>query len=401
MSAYFPARPLEISPFLSVREHQEEIFVRDVLSGLAISFNLAGQSVFNGILKHCSSYTLSEFLFRTLTGSDCRYNCSLQSGLANTHFANIRVAPAALFHEYICNTAQWRKLGNERFAKKITSSTFFNRRDEGSSLLCPREPLLLYHSWKPGVLGVGHSLASSLFEARDSADTETQFCMAILGEAGWLAPDEVDIDSLVERVSRVFIAIQNEFELRELLKIVNRRKPRVILEIGTARGGLLFCLSQVAAPGALIISIDLPGSSYGGGQTASERSLFKTFARTGQKIEFIVANSQRTETKEALAALLQGQKIDLLVIDGDHSYSGVRSDFLSYRPFMAKGGLIAIHDILLLPDEWGPGNEVGIYWRVVRSTFSTSEIIDSHGVCARNPVSRPRNWGFGLVEVDW
>lgn len=36
--------------------------------------------------------------------------------------------------------------------------------------------------------------------------------------------------------------------------------------------------------------------------------------------------------------------IDLLYIDGNHTYAGVRNDFHSYAPFVKHGGLIAFHD---------------------------------------------------------
>jgi predicted O-methyltransferase YrrM len=41
--------------------------------------------------------------------------------------------------------------------------------------------------------------------------------------------------------------------------------------------------------------------------------------------------------------------IRLLFIDGDHSYDITRNDFLSWSPFVVKGGLIAFHDIDIWP----------------------------------------------------
>jgi len=54
-------------------------------------------------------------------------------------------------------------------------------------------------------------------------------------------------------------------EISDLLKILARRKPKSILEIGTAGGGTLFLFSRVSSPDAIIISIDLPGGQFGGG----------------------------------------------------------------------------------------------------------------------------------------
>jgi predicted O-methyltransferase YrrM len=38
--------------------------------------------------------------------------------------------------------------------------------------------------------------------------------------------------------------------------------------------------------------------------------------------------------------------LDVLFIDGDHTYDGVKADYQMYRPLVRKGGLIAFHDIV-------------------------------------------------------
>jgi hypothetical protein len=42
--------------------------------------------------------------------------------------------------------------------------------------------------------------------------------------------------------------------------------------------------------------------------------------------------------------VLQDIKIDLLFIDGDHSYEGVKKDFELYSTIMSENGIITIHD---------------------------------------------------------
>jgi len=39
------------------------------------------------------------------------------------------------------------------------------------------------------------------------------------------------------------------------------------------------------------------------------------------------------------------KEIDLLLIDGDHSYGGAKADYDKYVPFVRKGGIILMHDI--------------------------------------------------------
>jgi predicted O-methyltransferase YrrM len=175
-------------------------------------------------------------------------------------------------------------------------------------------------------------------------------------------------------------------------------RPKVVVEIGTARGGTFYTLCQVADPEALLISIDLPGAPNCGGQTEMERRVFRTFAGPRQQVAFIPENSQFHTTREKLRDALGGKPIDLLFIDGDHSYGGVRSDFEMYGDMVSPTGIIALHDICMVPENWGPGAEVGLFWREIKRRHRTREIIDRGGVVtkARKPSERYA-WGIGIV----
>ncbi len=118
-----------------------------------------------------------------------------------------------------------------------------------------------------------------------------------------------------------------------------------MLEIGTAKGGTLFLLSRVADPSATITSCDLPGGLYGGGYPQWKSVIFHRIMPPPQSLH-LRGNSHRAETRERISATLGGQKVDFMFIDGDHSYAGVKHDFLTYRNFVRPGGMIALHDIL-------------------------------------------------------
>lgn len=61
-------------------------------------------------------------------------------------------------------------------------------------------------------------------------------------------------------------------------------------------------------------------------------------------INLIKGNSFLSETIDKLKVNLNGKLIDLLFIDGDHSYDGVRNDFINYEKFVKKNGFIVIDD---------------------------------------------------------
>jgi hypothetical protein len=173
----------------------------------------------------------------------------------------------------------------------------------------------------------------------------------------------------------------------------------VVVEIGTARGGMLFCFCQLAARDGTLVSIDLPGAPNCGGQTATEREVFATFGPPGQAIHFIPADSHLESTRARLRELLAGRAVDLLFIDGDHSYAGCMADFAMYREFVAPDGLIAFHDICMFPDQW-EGGEVGVAWQELKARYGGEEIVDPTGVSTRELAPGQHwRWGIGLIEA--
>jgi predicted O-methyltransferase YrrM len=65
--------------------------------------------------------------------------------------------------------------------------------------------------------------------------------------------------------------------------------------------------------------------------------------------------------------------LDFLFLDADHSYAGVKFDYLHYGPLVRRGGLIALHDILDRPT-----SQVARLWReIVQSGARTRELVES------------------------
>ena len=72
----------------------------------------------------------------------------------------------------------------------------------------------------------------------------------------------------------------------------------------------------------------------------------KLFNSNGDQKFFISGSSHDNRTYNRLTKLLNNSKIDLLFIDGDHSYVGVKKDFEIYKSFVSDNGIIAFHDIV-------------------------------------------------------
>jgi predicted O-methyltransferase YrrM len=199
---------------------------------------------------------------------------------------------------------------------------------------------------------------------------------------------EVDETNLVTK-AMMLGAIQKPTELQFFLEFMKDRKMTTIVEIGTARGGVFYALCKIGGDKAKVISIDMPGGEFGGGYVETDIETFKTFGKDGQQLSFIRKDSHKKGTLDELKKILGEDGIDLLFIDGDHSYKGVRLDYEMYSPLMSRGGIIAFHDVCFHP--YFPTCEVNKLWDEIKKNYKYFEFIDP----------KDKTWGgIGVLEIE-
>ena len=185
-----------------------------------------------------------------------------------------------------------------------------------------------------------------------------------------------------------FQAFQVQEELARLLEMVDAAKPRCVLEIGTANGGTLFFWTRVATPDATLISIDLPAGDFGEGYAQWRIPIYRRFPLPGQTLHLIRGDSHAPETRDRAQVLLDGDKVDFLFIDGDHTYDGVRADFELFAPLVRPGGLIALHDVVVHRDTTC---QVHRLWEQLQQAHRTTDLTSDPD----------QGWaGIGVVHVD-
>jgi predicted O-methyltransferase YrrM len=149
-----------------------------------------------------------------------------------------------------------------------------------------------------------------------------------------------------------------------------------ILEIGSWDGSCLALLAKSCAPGARIRSIDLGL----GGPTVVEalRRTVEKLREDGYDAEVFLGNSHAQKTRTWAS---QSAPYDLIFIDGDHNYAGVKADWEEYRSF-AKA--VGFHDVCC------PGPEIGVIrlWHEIQETYDTEEC------CLRG-----NHMGIGFVNL--
>jgi hypothetical protein len=185
--------------------------------------------------------------------------------------------------------------------------------------------------------------------------------------------------------------LQVRSELQRVLEEIERHKPRFVMEIGTALGGTFFLLARAAAKDAFLVSLDLPGGLWGGGYPNWKTWVYRRFVLPGQSASFVRNNSHDPASLERAKALLCGSQLDLLFIDGDHSYEGVKADFNLYSSLVRPDGLIVFHDIA--KHSATSGCDVDKFWAEIHDRFPSQEIIEDRaqgwagiGVLRNSPV---------------
>lgn len=190
--------------------------------------------------------------------------------------------------------------------------------------------------------------------------------------------------------SHFFRPLQKRSEILRLIEVVRSLRPSSICEIGAAGGGTTFMLAQAAASNATLISLDLAF-------TESRRAAVSRFASEEQKITCLRLDSHSPDSVRAVADCLSGRSLDVLYLDGDHSYEGIKADFQMYSPLVRPGGLIVFHDIV--PDYKSRyGIETNSYvggvprfWEEVKASHAKAEEI----------VEDYAQDGFGIGVLYW
>ena len=155
-------------------------------------------------------------------------------------------------------------------------------------------------------------------------------------------------------------AQQKPYEFYELLKTLDEMSShKIAVEIGSYDGGCLHAYIELFEK---VISIDL-----------ENRSNLK-------KVNYIIGDSKKglSLLKETIGG--KNTKIDFLMIDGDHTYNGVKADFELYSKLVRKGGIIAFHDIIDSPLHRELFCRVDLFWNEIKKDdrFIAHEIIDGN-----------------------
>jgi len=159
-----------------------------------------------------------------------------------------------------------------------------------------------------------------------------------------------------------------------LYEIAFELKPENILEIGVgskAQSTKVFLSALKENNKGKLTSIDID----------TRRRLYESIENEfGDYWKMIIGDSHRQDIYEKIKDI----EFDLIFIDGDHSYEGVKKDFEMYVPLLKDGGLILMHDTV------NRREGVKDFWQEIKYPKINLEFGKSHkGVIP----------GMGIVQV--
>ena len=130
--------------------------------------------------------------------------------------------------------------------------------------------------------------------------------------------------------------------------LVNAVKPRLMVELGTYRGMSYFTFCQSVKDhglDTLAYAVDTwQGDAHVEAQVAYDEKAYDMVAAHNREHYSGFSYLMRMTFNEALNTF-GNETIDLLHIDGYHTYDAVSEDFNNWLPKVAPGGVILFHDI--------------------------------------------------------
>lgn len=130
-------------------------------------------------------------------------------------------------------------------------------------------------------------------------------------------------------------------EERLLLYDLGKKQPKgaTFMEIGSYLGASSCFLAAAARErDGILHCVDTWSNE---GMSEGERDTWDEFCKNTKRFSTFIISHRGISTK---IAKMFNKKIDLLFVDGDHSYEMVKADIEAWLPHMKKGGILIMHD---------------------------------------------------------
>jgi hypothetical protein len=158
--------------------------------------------------------------------------------------------------------------------------------------------------------------------------------------------------------------------------LVGELKPRRVVELGTHYGVSFFAFCEAAeilSEETFVYAIDTwLGDEHAG---LYDESVFTRVASHWEKRHRRRARVIRSTFDDAVSYFESGS-IELLHIDGLHTYDAVKHDYITWLPKMNEESVILFHDINVRERNFGAWR----LWEEIKREHTTHEVLNGHGL---------------------
>ncbi len=148
-----------------------------------------------------------------------------------------------------------------------------------------------------------------------------------------------------------------------LYQLVREKRPRAIVEIGSYLGASSSFMAQAALSNPNACRLYCVDTWLNDAMPEGNRDTYAEFLSNTRKYQRTI-HAIRKRSDEA-AKEFEG-KIDLLFIDGDHEYDGVKQDWDCWSPFLSETATVVMHDT-----SWAEGVQ-----RVIKDSIAPRASVD-------------------------
>jgi len=157
--------------------------------------------------------------------------------------------------------------------------------------------------------------------------------------------------------------------------LIPELNPKIFVELGTHNGYSFFTGCQSIVENNLSTKAFAVDHWEGDAQAGLfEPDVYKRVEL--QNYKFRKFSKLLKMTFDVARSTFADETIDLLHIDGFHSYEAVSHDFNSWLPKMSKNGVVILHDIHIRKDTY----EVWKFWEESKAKYQTIEFTHSYGL---------------------
>lgn len=194
--------------------------------------------------------------------------------------------------------------------------------------------------------------------------------------------------------------VQKKYELIMIQEFLKNYKIEKVLEVGTFRGGTAMLWAHMVAPlNGHVYCADMrfDWSTHPNEHTSPLEIQFPRQVYNNSEYEKYVTEIQGdTHDKDFVKKVADiAGEVDLLFIDGDHSYDGVKQDFENYMSIVKSGGYIMFHDITESDYHNKADCRVHLLWNQLKDLYESWEFFDNN----EYPGCPARSMGIGIIQI--